>query len=177
MRPRASGFTLIEAMVTVVIFAILTSFTVPSMRSLVVSNRVATTTNELIAAFNLARLEAIKSCNVYFVTYAPVQSGCTGATGNNWLYGLAALSGAPALNNASTNDQNGQLCSGNCGALSLTNITGSPSPAPIKTSDVFIPSLADKCTDGSCSRDELIAAEQCSFVLSIAGASDIYWLC
>lgn len=115
-----------------------------------------------------------QSGNVYFVTYVPTQTGCTGATGINWLYGLSALSGTPVLDQASTNSQNNQLCGANCGALSLTNISGSTSPAPIKTSDVFIPSLSDKCKDGSCTRDELLQAQQCSFLLSIAGASDIY---
>lgn len=115
-----------------------------------------------------------QSGNVYFVTYVPTQTGCAGATGINWLYGLSALSGAPVLDQASTNSQNSQLCTANCGAISLTNISGATSPAPIKTSDVFIPSMADKCQDGSCSRDELLQAQQCSFLLSIAGASDIY---
>lgn len=116
-----------------------------------------------------------QSGNVYFVTYTPTQAGCSGAVGINWLYGLSAISGEPMLNQSSTGDSsNGQLCTENCGALSLTNISSTVSPAPIKTSDVFIPSLADKCDDGSCTRDELLSAQQCSFVLNIAGASNIY---
>lgn len=57
---RQNGFTLVELMVTVAVLAILSTIAYPSFQSTIRSNRVATTTNELIASLALARSEAIK---------------------------------------------------------------------------------------------------------------------
>ncbi len=57
---RAQGITLIELTVTVAVLGILAAFAIPSFRSLMNTNRVATLTNELVAALNFARSEAIK---------------------------------------------------------------------------------------------------------------------
>ena len=54
------GFTLIELMVTLAIAAIVITVGVPSFRSMVRDIRIAAHTNEFIAAFNMARSEAIK---------------------------------------------------------------------------------------------------------------------
>lgn len=54
------GFTLIELMVTISIAAILLAIGVPSFQAIIENNRLATQSNELITAVNLARSEAIK---------------------------------------------------------------------------------------------------------------------
>ncbi len=54
------GFTLIELMVTLTVMAIVLSLAAPSFASLLASNRMATQTNELIGALNLARSEAVR---------------------------------------------------------------------------------------------------------------------
>ncbi len=58
---RADGFTLVELMVTVAMLAILSAIAFPSFQSTLRSNRVATATNEMIAAIALARSEAVRN--------------------------------------------------------------------------------------------------------------------
>lgn len=55
------GFTLVELMITIAVLAIGSALAYPSFSNVIKSNRVATSTNSLIAAFNLARSEAIRS--------------------------------------------------------------------------------------------------------------------
>ncbi len=58
---RNSGFTLMELMVTLAVLAILLAVGLPSFQGSLRSNRLATTTNELIASMALARSEAIRN--------------------------------------------------------------------------------------------------------------------
>jgi type IV fimbrial biogenesis protein FimT len=60
MRVRAFGFSLIELMVALAVAAILISAAVPGFQHLIISSRLTTTANELVAALNMARSEAIK---------------------------------------------------------------------------------------------------------------------
>ena len=50
----------IELMITIAILAIIAAIAVPEMRQLLVNHRVTSQTNELVAALNFARSEAIK---------------------------------------------------------------------------------------------------------------------
>jgi type IV fimbrial biogenesis protein FimT len=54
---------LVELMVTIAIVAILLAVGLPSFQTSLRSNRVATTTNEMLASLSLARTEAIKTTN------------------------------------------------------------------------------------------------------------------
>ncbi|HYM86760.1 MAG TPA: GspH/FimT family pseudopilin [Pseudoxanthomonas sp.] len=58
---KSKGFTLIELLVTISVVAIMLALALPSFQSSIRSNRVATTTNELLASLALARSEGIKS--------------------------------------------------------------------------------------------------------------------
>lgn len=56
----AGGFTLVELMITVVIAVVLIMIAVPSFKSIILSNKLTTTANDLVLAINSARMEAVK---------------------------------------------------------------------------------------------------------------------
>jgi len=58
---RTKGFTLIELMVTIAVLAILLAIAFPSFQGSMRSNRLATTTNEVLASVALARSEGLRS--------------------------------------------------------------------------------------------------------------------
>ncbi|MBO9662411.1 GspH/FimT family pseudopilin [Dokdonella sp.] len=60
IRPPASGFTLVELLVTISIVAILAALAFPSYREFSVRMTVTDNTNSLIGALNAARSEAVK---------------------------------------------------------------------------------------------------------------------
>ncbi|NEX21421.1 prepilin-type N-terminal cleavage/methylation domain-containing protein [Thiorhodococcus mannitoliphagus] len=54
------GFTLTELVVTLAIGAILLALSAPSFRATILSNRIATHTNDVLSSLSLARSEAVK---------------------------------------------------------------------------------------------------------------------
>lgn len=79
------GFTLMELMIVVAVAIILASVGIPSMRSFMASQRIKTTSFDLIAMLTITRSEAIKR-NAQ-VTATPV--------GNDWSQGWAVTGPAP----------------------------------------------------------------------------------
>lgn len=75
----SKGFTLIELMVTISVMAILAAIAYPSFQSTLRSNRMATTSNELISALSLARSEAIKGTRGGGVCASTNGTECDGA--------------------------------------------------------------------------------------------------
>jgi type IV fimbrial biogenesis protein FimT len=59
-RTRTAGFTLIELMIALVVTVILVIVAIPSFNRLILSNKLTTTANDMVAAINSARIEAVK---------------------------------------------------------------------------------------------------------------------
>lgn len=58
---RQHGLTLVELLVTLAILAILVSVAFPGFQGMMARNNIATTTNSLLLAINLARSEAVRT--------------------------------------------------------------------------------------------------------------------
>ena len=86
-RRSASGFTLIELMVTLGVAAILLAIAVPSFQTVFNSNRVIAVTNDYITALNYARSQAVKGGAITTLCMSNNGSSCTGNTGwsNGWI--------------------------------------------------------------------------------------------
>lgn len=76
------GFTLVELMVTVAVLAIIMALAVPSFTGLIRSNRLTGAANELIAAVQLTRSEAVRLNGG--VSLCRSDDGATCASGGNW---------------------------------------------------------------------------------------------
>ncbi len=96
---REHGFTLIELMVTLAIAAILLMVGVPSMRDLILNNRLTAATNTFRSSLNIVRSEAIKQGRDATLCVSSDSATCTGET--DWSLGWIAWvdrdnSGAPS---------------------------------------------------------------------------------
>ncbi|MET0661443.1 MAG: GspH/FimT family pseudopilin [Steroidobacteraceae bacterium] len=86
-----NGFTLLELMVGITVLGVLLAVGVPSFTSMIRTNRVATQTNQFIAALNFARNEAAaRGLPVSICASDSAQSSCAAATSdtswsNGWL--------------------------------------------------------------------------------------------
>lgn len=93
-RSRTRGFTLIELMVVVGMVAILAAIAFPSFQHTMRSNRVATTTNQFIAAVVLARSEAVRTTRGGGICAST--DGTTCAAGTDWSGGWMVWSDVDA---------------------------------------------------------------------------------
>lgn len=99
---RGAGFTLVELMVTIVVLAILLAIGIPAFASLIASNRLTSATNELMAALQTARTEALRrNARVTVCPAAPTANGCSGAWRDGWIAFVDPSAGnAPSPENA-----------------------------------------------------------------------------
>jgi type IV fimbrial biogenesis protein FimT len=76
---KASGFTIVEIMVTVTVASIVLMLAVPSFRYVTNSNRIAAEINGLLGDLQFARAEAIKDGKTVTVCQSSDGSTCTGS--------------------------------------------------------------------------------------------------
>lgn len=77
------GFTMIELLVTISVVAILLAIALPSFTSLMNSNRLSAQANEVVAAMQLARVEAVRQNKRAIVCGSANGSTCSGSTAWN----------------------------------------------------------------------------------------------
>lgn len=120
----------------------------------------------------------IQNGSVFFTTYIPGTAICGTGGGVNWLYGVNLLTGGGAMSGLSPSVGGDPVCSGNCGGVALTKGGAGNGPTqgpPVKNTSIFVPKLTP-CdpTQSSCTVDNLIKSEQCTFVLRAQGADPLY---
>lgn len=81
----SKGFTLIELMLTLAVVAILLTMAVPSYRTFVQGNRVASQANTLLTALAYTRSEAVKRAAVISICRSSNQSSCGGSWADGWI--------------------------------------------------------------------------------------------
>jgi type IV fimbrial biogenesis protein FimT len=87
---RASGFTMVEMLMTIAIATIVMALAIPSFRYVTNSNRVSAEVNGLLGDLQFARAEAIKEGRPVTVCVSTDRLTCTG--GPNWQGGWIAFS-------------------------------------------------------------------------------------
>ena len=100
--PHARGFTLIELMMTLTVAAIMMAIAIPSMRTFLQNQRIASTASTLMFALSYARSEAVKENNpttlgVGGIEVCPSLNGATCDNAGNWSDGWVVLSPNPNI--------------------------------------------------------------------------------
>lgn len=97
-----SGFSLIEMMVAIAVMAILLLVALPSFQTTMLSVKLRSYSNELVASIYLARSEAIKSNSTVTLCASSTGTSCDGEWNQGWII----------LNNNNVIQSHGALSSG-----------------------------------------------------------------
>lgn len=79
-----SGFTLVELMISLAVFAIVVSFAIPNFREFIQNNRLISQTNDVISTLQLARSEAVKRRQTLTIC---ASTNATTCNSSNWEQG------------------------------------------------------------------------------------------
>ena len=82
---RQRGFTVVELMAVMAVAIILLGVGIPGFRQIAASNKLTTTTNDLVVSMNYARQEAVTRGVPVAVCPSPDGAGCSGGT--DWAVG------------------------------------------------------------------------------------------
>lgn len=82
---KAQGFTLVELMTAIAVLSILLSVALPSFENMLLSGRLRSYANELVASVYLARSEAIKTNSVVRLCASSNGTSCDGSWGQGWV--------------------------------------------------------------------------------------------
>lgn len=91
-RRSAAGFTLVELMVSIAVLSIVLLVAVPSFTTLVQGNKLTSQVNQIVAALNLAKAEAVKLNQAVLFCHSSDAATCSeppAAGWQGWLVGLA----------------------------------------------------------------------------------------
>ncbi|MFH1601103.1 MAG: GspH/FimT family pseudopilin [Pseudomonadota bacterium] len=91
---KSGGFTLVELMVVLAVLAVLIGVAVPSFQNITNRNRLTAVTNEMVAALQLTRVEAIRR-NAR-VVFCPTTDGAA-CGGTNWLRSIVVAPGGEVV--------------------------------------------------------------------------------
>jgi type IV fimbrial biogenesis protein FimT len=105
-----SGFTLLELLTTVFVASILLAIAVPSFRDMSAGNRLTTQANDVVAALNLARSEAIKRNTTVTFCRASTAADTTCVTSaGDWLNWIVRTSGGTVMRRGAVSTYSGTL--------------------------------------------------------------------
>ena len=97
VRRKKSGLTLIELLITVAVLAVVLALGIPSMREVVVRNRLVGINNDLMTALTLARSEAIRRATWVSVCRSADGANCGGTWSDGWIVFVNADNDGPAV--------------------------------------------------------------------------------
>lgn len=83
---RSKGFTLVELMITLIVFSVLAAIAYPSFQNSIRNNRLSTTNNEVLGLLSLARSEGIRNNTGGGVCGSTDGTACDGS----WTDGMMA---------------------------------------------------------------------------------------
>jgi len=108
---------MVELMITLAVAVILVVIAIPSFQGIILSNRLTATANEVVDAFNVARMEAVK------------RNASTQFCSNS----------ASANNNNNSSDALGTACASQTGAVIALNSTGTTTQVQAAIADLASP--------------------------------------
>jgi type IV fimbrial biogenesis protein FimT len=84
-KARIKGYTLVELFVAIAVLGILLTLAIPVYQNFVANNRATTQVNQLVAAINLARSEAVKRHNTVILCASSDGKNCGKQWRDGWL--------------------------------------------------------------------------------------------